>query len=119
MKKLLLVLLFLFLNNTLGCVSINTATPNNNPTWVNEEIEFAKHSPTHLPITITRYIYHGKTVYYISPAVPDGFSSLFDVNHRLICSPEGGLTGHGDGQCNDFSSHAKNKAILFSTPLQP
>ncbi len=118
MKKIFLILSFLFLNNLFGCSPINTdniGTPSNNPAWVNEEIAFAKHSPSNTPITITRYHYHGKTVYYISPAVADGFSQLFDLNHRLICSPEGGLTGHGDGQCNDFATQAKNKTILFKT----
>ena len=115
MKQRFLILTFLSLINIFGCVSINNDTAINNPTWINEEIEFAKQSPTHVPVTIARYLYRNQIVYYISPAVPDGFSQLFDANHRLICSPEGGLTGHGDGQCNDFSAQAKNKLIIFST----
>ena len=66
-----------------------------------------------MPVTIARYLYHNQTVYYISPVVVDGFSQLFDKKHTLLCSPEGGLTGKGDGQCADFFQKAKNEVILF------
>ncbi len=96
-----------------SCSTPQNNSLNNHPRWVNETITLAKKNPSTMPVTIARYLYRNQTVYYISPMVIDGFSQLFDTKHTLLCSPEGGLTGKGDGQCTDFFQDAKNKVILF------
>jgi hypothetical protein len=96
-----------------SCSTPQNNVLNNHPAWVNEAITLAKKNSSTLSTTIARYLYHNQTVYYISPVVTDGFSQLFDKKHTLLCSPEGGLTGKGDGQCTDFFQNAKNKVILF------
>lgn len=85
----------------------------NHPAWVMERITLAKKNPSPVPITIAQYRYRNQTVYYLSPMVADGFSQLFNINHKLICAPEGGITGKGDGQCPNFFQQANNKVILF------
>ncbi len=40
--------------------------------------------------------------YYIPPYCCDVYSELYDFNGQLICHPDGGITGAGDGKCPDF-----------------
>jgi hypothetical protein len=96
-----------------SCSIPQNNTSSNHPAWVNEVITLTKKNPSTMPVTIARYLYRNQTVYYISPTIVDGFSQLFDTKHTLLCAPEGGLTGKGDGQCTDFFQQAKNKAILL------
>lgn len=51
------------------------------------------------PASLWRYEYDGETVYYIPPYCCDFPSTLLDSNCNFICSPDGGFSGQGDGQC--------------------
>jgi len=55
------------------------------------------------PGSISSFRYRGQTVYYV-PAFPccDQLSILYDADGALLCSPDGGITGRGDGRCPDF-----------------
>jgi hypothetical protein len=55
------------------------------------------------PHSIYRCMYRGATVYYLPPQCCDQFSSLISSDCELICSPDGGFTGGGDGRCTDFT----------------
>jgi len=56
-------------------------------------------------LEIWQYDYLGETVFYF-PTTPgdccDTFSRLYDVDGNLICYPDGGITGKGDGRCPGF-----------------
>lgn len=53
-------------------------------------------------VSISEYIYQSDTVYFISSYCCDIMSELYSINCELICHPDGGITGKGDGKCNDF-----------------
>jgi hypothetical protein len=55
------------------------------------------------PGSIWRYRYLGDVVYYVPP-LPccDQLSTLYDENGGVLCAPDGGITGDGNGQCPDF-----------------
>ncbi len=56
--------------------------------------------------TGTELVGAGPVVYYVPspPDVSDGNSGLLAQDGTLICSPDGGFTGGGDGRCGDYAS---------------
>ncbi|WP_018478502.1 DUF6970 domain-containing protein [Pontibacter roseus] len=65
------------------------------------------------PAAVWQYEYDGQTVYYIPPYCCDVPSQLYDSNCNLICSPDGGFTGRGDGKCNDFFEKRTNERLVW------
>jgi hypothetical protein len=73
------------------------------PEWINRLIEKEKAGEAaNPPASLSRCKYKGQTVYYRPPRCCDISSSLYDENGNIICSPDGGFTGRGDGKCPDF-----------------
>jgi hypothetical protein len=64
-------------------------------------------------MSVTRYAYRGKEVYYIPPHCCDIRSQLFDAECRTICQPDGGLTGRGDGKCPDFMTARSGGELIW------
>ena len=60
-----------------------------------------------------RYHYDGRTVYYLPPHCCDQYSDLLDENCKVICHPDGGLTGRGDGKCPDFFTKATDRELVW------
>ncbi|MFC6195967.1 DUF6970 domain-containing protein [Dyadobacter subterraneus] len=54
------------------------------------------------------------TLYFIPPSCCDVFSELLDENYNLLCSPDGGITGGGDGKCLDFVKKASNQKLIWN-----
>ncbi|MEK6890000.1 MAG: hypothetical protein AABW82_03520 [Nanoarchaeota archaeon] len=48
---------------------------------------------------IKKCTYQSETVYYKITNCCDNYNSLYSIWGNLICSPDGGLTGKGDGRC--------------------
>jgi hypothetical protein len=65
------------------------------------------------PAYVARYDYAGQAVYYVPPYCCDFFGDLYNSAGQVICHPDGGLTGKGDGRCPDFESGRQNKTILW------
>lgn len=65
------------------------------------------------PASIWLYRYQGKIVYYIPPYCCDVFGALYDTNCNLVCHPDGGITGNGDGVCPDFFETATKIKLIW------
>ena len=65
------------------------------------------------PAKVYSYHYNGITVYYFPPRCCDIPSELYDENCVFICSPDGGITGNGDGQCSDFFTERANEKLIW------
>ncbi len=68
------------------------------------------------PITV--YKYRGKLVYYVPSAsccIGDQFNTLYDASGKVLCNPNGGITGLGDGKCVGFFGEAKKVGIISRT----
>jgi hypothetical protein len=65
------------------------------------------------PAYIASYDYGGRLVYYVPPRCCDFFGDLYNAAGQLICHPDGGLTGKGDGRCPDFLSERTNDKIVW------
>jgi hypothetical protein len=65
------------------------------------------------PLYVASYEYRGQVVYYVPPRCCDIFSDLYNAAGDLLCHPDGGLAGHGDGRCPDFLSQRKKETIIW------
>ena len=63
------------------------------------------------PASVWEFEYNGKKVYYIPADCCDRFNPLYDKKCNIICHPDGGITGKGDGKCLDFSR--KNEKLIW------
>ena len=81
---------------------------------IREKIEqFKRESLTNPPRAVYSYQYNGKTVFHINSDCCDQFHTLYDVNCNIICFPDGGITGNGDGSCPDFFTKATNQVLIW------
>jgi hypothetical protein len=84
------------------------------PAWLDERIEdFKKQPPTSPPMEISRWQYEGETVYYFPPYCCDIFGDLYDNAGTLLCHPDGGIAGNGDGRCSDFLDKRTDGEIVW------
>ncbi|MES2836753.1 MAG: hypothetical protein V4667_04480 [Bacteroidota bacterium] len=109
--QLLVILISLFF----GCRKNDDKESSENPkeciTIKIEEIENApKRNP---PVKIWSYNYKGAKVHYITSYCCDVPSILLDENCNVICSPDGGITGNGDGKCTDFFKNRTNEKLVW------
>jgi hypothetical protein len=109
------ILLPLFL---IGCT--HSPSPDENPGWVKNLVStYEKDSVGNPPRSIWQYEYKSQIVYYVPPQCCDQFSTLYDANGLVICAPDGGFTGHGDGKCPDFFQERKNEKLIWKDLRTP
>jgi hypothetical protein len=68
---------------------------------------------------VASYDYGGQVVYYVPPRCCDIFGNLYSGDGQVICHPDGGLAGSGDGRCPDFLSQRKNEAVIWRDTRAP
>lgn len=87
------------------------------PDWLQQWIADIESEPvTNPPSRIVRYQYLGQTVYYRPPRCCDFPSTLLDSSGTLMCSPDGGITGGGDGRCPDFFASRSAEHVVWRDP---
>ena len=102
----------------LSCKNNNPAS-NEQPKWLTQKIDSLKDEPVqNPPIKILAYDFKGETVYYITAPCCDQYNSLFNKNGELICYPDGGFTGKGDGRCPEFHSEKSNERLIWQDDRQ-
>jgi hypothetical protein len=110
----MLVIALLFV---VGCAA--APTHSGNPEWVDQLIEEFQNEPVgNPPQSIWRYEYNGQVVYYVPAQCCDMFSSLYDADGNVICAPNGGIAGTGDGRCPDFSSQRSQESLIWKDPRE-
>ncbi len=84
------------------------------PEWVRKIIAKEKAGRVaNPPASISRCTYGNRTVYYRPPRCCDIPGVLWDENGKFVCSPDGGMTGRGDGKCPDFHAAKKECVIIW------
>ncbi len=68
------------------------------------------------PAYLARYDYKGQVVYYLPARCCDISSILYNVAGTIICHPDGGYAGNGDGRCADFLAQRTNEKIVWRDP---
>ena len=87
------------------------------PAWLERRIQGLLATRKRNPIIrITRYRYDGETVYYESAPCCDQQSTLYDLKGNVLCHPEGGITGKGDGRCGSFDKRKTDEQLVWQDP---
>ncbi|WP_375416888.1 DUF6970 domain-containing protein [uncultured Hymenobacter sp.] len=87
------------------------------PGWLQRRIQGVLAERKRNPITrILSYQYQGQTVYYQSAPCCDQPSYVFDTRGRVLCQPDGGLTGKGDGKCPNFDKNKTDEKLVWQDP---
>lgn len=70
------------------------------PKCIETKIKAIENGPvSNPPKEVWLWEYNGVKYYYFTAACCDQFSELYDANCNLVCAPDGGITGGGDGNC--------------------
>ena len=86
------------------------------PACIQAKIEMIKNLPVESPPKeVWKWEVDGNTYYYFSAACCDQYSELYDSNCNLVCHPDGGFTGAGDGNCPSFSGNIV-KSLAWKDP---
>jgi len=109
MKTMLSLLFLLILSASCG-VCQKRQSARSNHSWLESKMAEAVNN-AYLSVDI--YLYEGDTVYLFVPPCCDRFSELYDQDGKLICHPDGGITGKGDGKCSDFVKKAEKIKSLY------
>ena len=78
--------------------------------WINKIKSEGVRNP---PAAIWQYYYNGQFVYFIPAHCCDFASILLSMDCEIICNPDGGLTGNGDGKCSDFFAKRTNEKLIW------
>ncbi len=85
-----------------------------NPALVDKLIKQFESDPVgNPPQSIWRYDYNGQVVYFVPAQCCDQYSTLYDSTGSVICAPDGGFTGKGDGKCPDFFSQRMKEQLIW------
>jgi hypothetical protein len=100
MKKTVLFFLFILM---LSCN--NSDNKIDAPTCIETKIlEIKKSDIQNSPAAVWKWDVDGETYYYITSDCCDQYNYLYYENCEIVCAPDGGFTGNGDGNCPTFSS---------------
>jgi hypothetical protein len=87
------------------------------PQWLNDRIQHhlneKKQNP---PVQIMSYMFNGKRVFYETVGCCDQYTTLYDAAGKVLCHPDGGLTGQGDGNCADFAKNRTEERLVWQDP---
>lgn len=87
---------------------------NSHPDWVNKLIEEAKENEVaNPPTSLIKCFYQDEIVYYLPARCCDIPSLVFNEAGDVVCSPDGGITGRGDGKCLDFFESKKDCVTIW------
>jgi hypothetical protein len=115
MKKVTAFLSILLPVLLIGCSQSDF--PAGSPKWVQTLVASYQREPVgNPPQSIWQYEYQGQTVYYVPPQCCDQFSTLYSATGEVVCAPDGGITGQGDGKCSDFFQQRKNEKLIWEDP---
>ncbi|HET9826771.1 MAG TPA: hypothetical protein VFP87_15630 [Chitinophagaceae bacterium] len=84
------------------------------PPCIREKIDAIQQSPKYNPpATVYRYLYGNSYVYLFTSECCDQYNYLYDRNCNILCAPSGGITGKGDGRCQNFFTMATDKTLVW------
>ncbi|HEY9170366.1 MAG TPA: hypothetical protein VIN72_12810 [Lutibacter sp.] len=101
----------------IGLLFLNVSCEKSNlnmdaPSCIENEIKKIKiEDVRNPPAQVWKWEVDGQIYYYINSDCCDQYNLLYDNNCDIICAPDGGITGLGDGNCPDFKEPIKKTLI--------
>lgn len=100
-----------------ACGAGNPAAPDGRPAWLASLIRELEAQPVaNPPAFVAKYQYRGEAVYFLPARCCDVWSTVYRTDGTTLCHPDGGVTGHGDGQCPTFLKERTNEQIVWRDP---
>lgn len=89
-------------------------TSSSAPPWVKALISQLGTEPVaNPPAFVARYDYKGQDVYFVPQRCCDVMSVLYRSDGAVMCHPDGGFDGKGDGLCADFFADRHNERVIW------
>ena len=74
------------------------------PICIKDKIEvLMNNNVTNPPTQVWKWEVASETYFYITSDCCDQYNILYSENCEVVCAPDGGFTGQGDGKCLDFN----------------
>ena len=97
------------------------------PSWLIKRIKTFESGPAnHAPYGIWQITHNGRPAYYFRSPCCDQYNPLIDDTGVVMCNPDGGKSGKGDGRCsNPADPNTKVRLVwvhprsAVKTPLTP
>lgn len=84
------------------------------PTCLVQKIQAMTADPNEgSPISVSRYLYNDKIVYYMVSPCCDKYNVVYDSACNVLGFPDGGFTGRGDGKMTDFRKVATDEKVIW------
>ncbi len=97
------------------CLLFSCSSMKTNTTDLQKLLEsYAKSHDNEKPAQIEKWTVDSAIYYHVFPKGADRYSELYNSDLELICHPEGGMVGTGDGKCPDWAKTVKNKEIIWT-----
>ena len=110
MNKIIITLLLLFAATFQSCEPLNLEI--DVPSCIEREIRQMKRDPvTNPPAAVYQWETEGKIYYYITSDCCDQYNWLYDTSCDVVCAPDGGFTGMGDGNCPQWTGTISQKLV--------
>ena len=75
------------------------------PDCVQSKIDAIANQANYSPLAeVWKWVADDKTYYYFTSDCCDQFNLLYDEECKLVCAPDGGFTGQGDGACPHWAT---------------
>lgn len=82
------------------------------PLCIEKEIKaIKKEEVRNPPAKVWKWEINGQTFYYITSDCCDQFNYLYDEDCNIVCAPDGGFSGMGDGNCPKFMGPIKQTLV--------
>jgi len=91
--------------------------PEDVPECIRNSIEGNEDAPPELfgPLFIHKYTYEDQIVYYVYSTCCDRYNYLVDTECGIICAPDGGISGAGDGRCPEFVYESRDCELVWES----
>lgn len=82
------------------------------PACVERKIrEITKEDVNNPPAQVWKWVADGQTYFYITADCCDQYNYLYNENCMVVCAPDGGIKGQGDGACPEFKGEIEKTLI--------
>ena len=99
-----------------GCGTTGTGP---HPSWLNDLIAQQEAEPVaNPPAYIARQEYAAGVYYFLPSRCCDIYSDLYDEEGTLVCHPDGGITGGGDGNCPELGELVREVIVWRDSRTQ-